>query len=423
MRREIRGIMQELDVFSRLAAALAIGLLVGIERGWKTREVEDHKRAAGLRTFGLAGLIGGTSGVLTTELGPSVVAVTFLAFAATLGSFAWLEARATGDLSATGLVAGLLTFLLGTMATVGDVTVAIAVAVGMTVLLALREKLHSWLFRLTWVEVRAGLILMVMTFLLLPLLPDRPIDPWGAVNLYEVWILTILIALISFVGYVAVRMLGGTWGVVLTATAGGLASSTATTLSFARLAREQPAAMELLVGGIFISGAVMALRVAGLVLLLNPALLVLLLPELGVIVLGMVSAAGLFMLRNRSVSHSHSGPSLVIANPLAVASSLKIAVFIVAVMVSVEIVQLVWGQNGILGVAALSGILDVDAITLSMARAGRDAPLAADAIMLAVAVNTVTKAVMAAWVGGRYVGLRVGVTSLVVIAMMGAVHV
>lgn len=415
-------IVPELDVFSRLAAALAIGLLVGIERGWKTREVEDHKRAAGLRTFGLAGLIGGTSGVLTTTLGPTVFAVTFLAFAATLGAFAWLEARTTGDLSATSLVAGLLTFLLGTMATVGDVRVAIAVAVGMTVLLALREKLHSWLFRLTWDEVRAGLILMVMTFLLLPLLPDRPIDPWGAVNLYEVWILAILIALISFIGYVAVRMLGGTWGIVLTAAAGGLASSTATTLAFARLAGEQPRATDLLVGGIFISGAVMALRVAALVLVLNPALLASLALELGTIVFGMLCAAGVFMLRIRSVSEAQSGPSLVITNPLAVASSLKIAGFIVAVMVAVEIVQLVWGASGVLGVAALSGIMDVDAITLSMARAGRSAPLAADAILLAVGVNTIAKSVMAAWVGGTGVGLRVGVTSLVVVTAMGAVH-
>ncbi|MBC2836530.1 MgtC/SapB family protein [Paragemmobacter straminiformis] len=414
--------MPELDVFSRLAAALAIGLLVGIERGWKTREVEDHKRAAGVRTFGLAGLMGGTSGVLSAELGPMVVAVTFLAFAATLGAFVWMESRASGDLSATGLVAGLLTFLLGTMATVGDVTVAIAVAVCMTVLLALREKLHSWLFRLTWDEVRAGLILMVMTFLLLPLLPNRPIDPWGAVNLYEVWLLAILMALISFIGYVAVRMLGGTWGIVLTAAAGGLASSTATTLAFARLAGDQPRATDLLVGGIFISGAVMALRVAGLVLILNPALLASLFPELGMVVLGMLCAAGLSMLRLRSASPVGAGASLVIANPLAVASSIKIALFIVVVMASVEIVQLLWGQSGVLGVAALSGILDVDAITLSMAQSGRAAQLAADAIVLAVVVNTIAKSVMSAWVGGAGVGLRVGLPSLAVVVATGAVR-
>lgn len=412
--------MPELDIFSRLAAAFAIGLLVGIERGWKARGVEDHGRAAGLRTFGLAGLMGGTSGILSAELGPLVVAVAFVAFGAALGAFAWLEARASHDLSVTTLIAGLLTFLLGTMAAVGDVTVAIAVAVAMTVLLALRQQLHGWLFRLTWEEVRAGLILMVMTFLLLPLLPDRPVDPWGAVNLHEVWLLAILMALISFTGYVAVRMFGGTWGIVVTAAAGGLASSTATTLAFARLARDQPRAANLLVGGILISGAVMALRVAALVLVFNPALLGSLAAGLGSIVLTMGVAAFFFLVGRKPAKGGGDSPDLVIANPLVVATSLKIAGFIVVVMALVELVHRLWGSGGVLAVAGLSGILDVDAITLSMARADRSAPLAAQAILLAVGVNTLAKAVMAAWVGGGYVGLRVGLASLVAVALTGA---
>lgn len=410
--------MPELDVFSRLAAAFAIGLLVGIERGWKARGVEDHGRAAGLRTFGLAGLMGGASGILSAELGPLVVAVAFLAFAAALGTFSWLEARATQDLSATTLVAGLLTFLFGTMAAVGDVTVAIAMAVAMTVLLALREQLHGWLFRLTWDEVRAGLILTVMTFLLLPLLPDRPIGPWGAVNLHEVWLLAILMALISFTGYVAVRMFGGTWGIVVTAAAGGLASSTATTLAFARLARDHPRAANLLVGGILISGAVMALRVGALVLVLNPPLLWALTPGLGSIVLTMGVAAFFFLVGRKPAGGGNA--DLVIANPLIVATSLKIAAFIIVVMAVVEMVHRVWGQGGVLAVAGLSGILDVDAITLSMARVDRSAPLATQAILLAVGVNTFAKAVMAGWVGGSNVGLRVGLASLVAVSITGA---
>ena len=412
--------MSELDVFSRLAAALAIGLLVGIERGWKARGVEDHGRAAGLRTFGLAGLMGGTSGTLSADLGPGVVAVAFLAFGAALGAFSWLEARASRDLSATTLVAGLLTFLLGAMAAVGDVTVAIAVAVSMTVLLALREQLHGWLFRLSWDEIRAGLILVVMTFLLLPLLPDRAIDPWGAVNLHEIWLLAILMVLISFTGYVAVRVFGGTLGIVVTAAAGGLASSTATTLAFARLARDQPHTVNLLVGGILISGTIMALRVAALVALLNPAVLGSLAMGLGSVVLTLGVAAGLFILRSGPKDAGRVHPDVVIANPLVVAASLKIAFFIMVIMVAVELVQRVWGQAGVLGVAAISGVLDVDAITLSMAGSDSPAPLVAQAILLAVGVNTVSKAVIAAWVGGSAVGIRVGAAGLLAVVLMGA---
>ena len=163
--------MSEIDLFSQLAVALAIGLMVGIERGWRSRDGEEDGRAAGLRTFGLSGLMGGVCGVISEPLGPSIVGIAFLGFSAAFGAFSWLEATTKGTASVTTLIAGMLTFLLGALAVVGDTTVAIAAAVSMTVLLALRTQLHSWLTAVTWQEIRAGLILMVMSFLLLPLLP------------------------------------------------------------------------------------------------------------------------------------------------------------------------------------------------------------------------------------------------------------
>ena len=200
---------EEFAPYSRVAVALAIGLMVGIERGWKAREVDESDHIAGLRTFGLAGLMGGIAGALGRDLGGAFTAVVFLGFSAAFGAFGWLQARVTGDLGVTTVIAGMLTFLLGAMATMADVGLAIAAAVSMTVLLALRRQLHSWIAALTWQEIRAGLILVVMTFLLLPLLPNRPIDPWGVVNLYEVWLLTIMMAAISFTGYVAGRHRSG----------------------------------------------------------------------------------------------------------------------------------------------------------------------------------------------------------------------
>ncbi len=414
--------MPELDLFSRLMVALAIGLMVGIERGWWARGVEDHGRAAGLRTFGLSGLMGGISGVLTGQLGPQIVGIGFVAFTAALGAFAWLEAKTKGNMSATTLVAGMVTFLLGAMATVGDVTVAIAAAVSMTVLLALRTQLHSWLARVTWEEIRAGLILVVMSFLLLPLLPNRAIDPWGVVNLHEVWLLAIMMALISFTGYVAVRLFGDLLGIVVTAAAGGLASSTATTLTFARVGREQPGSVNLLVGGILISGAVMALRVGVIASALNPNLLAPLAAPLGAAVVTLGAIAMLFVFGMGAVPADKAKPVLTIANPLVVGTSLKLSVFIVVVMLAAELVRRVWGNTGVLVVAAVSGIADVDAITLSMARMNATEQLAAQAILLAVAVNTVAKAVMAGWVGGWAVGWRVALTSVIAIAAAGGTY-
>ena len=415
--------MPEIDLFSRLAVALAIGLMVGIERGWKSRDAEDASRAAGLRTFGLSGLIGGICGVLTEPLGPAIVAIAFLAFSAAFGAFSWLEATTRGTASVTTLIAGMLTFLLGALATVGDITVAIAAAVSMTLLLALRTQLHSWLAAVTWEEFRAGLILMVMSFLLLPLLPNRAIDPWGAVNLREVWLLAIMMALISLTGYVAVRLFGDRLGIIVTAAAGGLASSTATTLTFARLGREQPGAVNLLVAGILISGAIMALRVGAIASALNPALLgPLVLPLVtGSVVMG--ALAGLFVFGMRGKPEDHPAPRLTIANPLVVGTSIKLAVFIVVVMLAATLVQRVWGDVGVLAVAAVSGIADVDAITLSMARMDTPVRLATQAILLAVAVNTASKATMAAWVGGLAVGLRVALASAAALTAAGAAYV
>ena len=415
--------MPEIDLFSRLAVALAIGLMVGIERGWRTRDAEAAGRAAGLRTFGLSGLISGICGVLTEPLGPAIVGIAFLAFSAAFGAFSWLEATTKGTASVTTLIAGMLTFLLGALATVGDITVAIAAAVSMTVLLALRTQLHSWLAAITWEEIRAALILMVMSFLLLPLLPNRAIDPWGAVNLREVWLMAIMMALISFTGYVAVRLFGDRLGIIVTAAAGGLASSTVTTLTFARLGREQPGAVNLLVAGILISGAIMALRVGAIASALNPALLgPLVLPLVtGSVALG--ALAGLFVFRMLGKPADHPAPRLTIANPLVVGTSLKLAVFIVVVMLAATLVQRVWGDVGVLAVAAVSGIADVDAITLSMARMETPLQLATQAILLAVAVNTASKATMAAWVGGLAVGLRVGGASAAALSAASAAYV
>lgn len=253
--------MQPDQILSRLAVSLAIGLLVGLERGWRTRAEQDHHRAAGLRTFALAGLTGGATGVLAQEFGGLILGIVFCGFALVFAAFEWLESRLDRNVSATSAVAGMLVFLLGALAVTGPLVPAVAAAVAMTLLLAARELLHRWVAALSRAEIRAILTLAAMSFLLLPVIPDRSIDPWGAVNLHEIWLLAILIAAISFAGYAAVRLFGDRLGIMVMAAAGGLASSTATTLAFARLGRAQPDAARLLGAGILIAGTVMLLRV------------------------------------------------------------------------------------------------------------------------------------------------------------------
>ncbi len=403
------------EALSRLTVALAIGLLVGLERGWQTRDAEDNRRAAGFRTFALSGLLGGVTGLIALQTSAAVIGWVFLGYVGAFAAFHWLEARSESRASVTSVVAGMLTFLLGALAVVGDLQLAIACAVGMTVLLALREPLHRWINSLSWQEIRAVLTLLAMSFLLLPLLPNRPIDPWNAINPYRIWLLAIMIATISFAGYIAIKTFGNRRGVFVAASAGGLASSTATTLALARLAREHPSSSGLLSAGILVASVVMMLRTGAIALALNGAFLAPLIPALltAAVVLG-IGAAFLWF---RNVQHET--PNLQIGNPLAIGTAIKLAVLLAAVMLASELVRRMFGGVGVLVVAALSGVVDVDAVTISMARmAGGDVDpnTAARAIMIAIAVNTISKTMMAGSVGNRKVGLLVGGISAVALA-------
>ena len=403
------------EALSRLTVALAIGLLVGLERGWQTRDAEDNRRAAGFRTFALSGLLGGVTGLIALKTSAAVIGWVFLGYMGAFAAFHWLEARSEGRASVTSVVAGMLTFLLGTMAVVGDLQLAIACAVGMTALLALREPLHRWINSLSWQEIRAVLTLLAMSFLLLPLLPNRPIDPWNAINPHRIWLLAIMIATISFAGYVAVKALGNRLGVFMAAGAGGLASSTATTLALARLAREHPSSSGLLSAGILVASGVMMLRTGAIALALNGALFSPLIPAL--LTAAAVLGIGAAVLWFRSVQQET--PDLQIANPLEIGTAIKLAALLAAVMLAAELVRRMFGGIGVFVVAALSGVADVDAVTISMARmAGGDVDpnTAAHAIMIAIAVNTVSKTIVAGSVGNRKVGFLVGGISAAALA-------
>lgn len=410
--------MDQEELFRRLAVALSIGLLIGLERGWRTREESDHQRTAGLRTFALSGLLGGVFGLLSTVSSPLVLGAGVLAFAAALTTFSYLEATAEQNFSVTTVVAGILTFGLGAYATLGNETVAVAAAVAMAVLLALRETLHSWVRTITWPEIRSALMLLAMSFLLLPVLPNRPIDPWQVLNPAEIWLLAILIAAISFVGYVAVRVLGERKGIVVAAVAGGMASSTATTLSFARLAREHPKSTRLLAAGTLLAGVVMLARIVVLGGLLKPDLLATLLwPALAAACVLLLAVTVLLA----GTGKSPEAPKLEVKSPFELGTVLWLATLIAAIMLIAKLLAGSVGNAGLFVLAAVSGIADVDALTLSMARlAGLQVSVesAASAILIAAGVNTASKAGIAAFVGGAGLGRIVGAVSLLAIGAL-----
>lgn len=409
--------MEPQDLFYRLSVALAIGLMIGIERGWAARAEAEGERTAGLRTFTLSGLLGGVMGALAHALpgGATMLGLVFAAFAVVVALFRYREMVHEKTFGATTLVAAYLTFALGALAVLSDPAVAAAAGVAATALLALKQALHAWVGRLTWEELRAALVLLAMTLILLPLLPNREMGPYGAFNPYELWLMTILIAGVSAAGYVAMKWSGAGHGIALSGIAGGFVSSTAVTVSFAELAREQPERRAELIGGALLANATMMARILILVGSINPVLLRWLLEPLLAAGLATVVVAGWYFYR--SEVRDGSDAPLNLRNPFELGTVLKFGVLLAVVMGLARVLTALLGREGAFGLAAVSGIADVDAITLSMSRmapTSLSAETAAIAILIAAGVNTIAKAAWGWGAGGREVGIPLAVASLVV---------
>ena len=412
--------MEHIEVFRRLGVALAIGLLVGVERGWQEREIRAGGRVAGIRTFGLTGFLGGVVGTLQPMTGPFLPAT----IAALLGLLyivgKWQETIEDRDYSITTTVAALAVFALGVLAAVGDLVTAAASAVAMTVILAARQSLHSFLRGLTWVELRSALVLLAMTAIALPLLPDEALDPWGALNPYSLWLLTITIAALSFAGYAAIKLMGTGRGVLLAGAAGGLVSSTALTLSFARYSAEAPEGARHLAAGAGIAGALSFARVLVIASALSFSMLVPLASALVPAMIGFLAAGLLSVWRSKTATEA---PEIDLKNPFELNTVISFAVLLGLISLISKMAIDYVGPSALFVVAAISGLVDVDAITLSTARlvgSTINVATAADVILIAVAVNVVTKVVLAFTAGRREYAMALGEASAVAV-MLGAI--
>ncbi len=396
--------MDTFELIERLAVALAIGLVIGIERGWKQREEPEGDRAAGLRTHALSGLLGGIWGALAhagTGAGLLALALAFAVFTAVIALFRYREMEHENTFGATTVVAAMLAFALGALAVMGDVTAAAAAGVAAALLLALKVALHGWLKRLTWEELRAGLILAAMTVILLPLLPDRELARWFPVNPREVWLLTILIAALSFAGYVAIRFAGPKLGVLFSGLSGGLVSSTAVTLNMARLARQHRAREKLFAAAIMLASAVMMLRVLVVVGVVNIELVRILAVPLVLAALAQAAVAG--VLGNWARDDAPVEEPLTLKNPFDLGVVLEFGALLALIMALAKGLAAWAGSEGAFALAAVSGLVDVDAISLTMARlapVSLNADSAAFAILIAVTANSLSKVALATTAGG-----------------------
>lgn len=409
----------------RMATALAIGALVGIERE-KRKTAEGPSGVGGLRTFVLVALAGALAGWLTEQLGtawPAGVVLVSVALLLAIGYALVLRAKLDEHLGLTTEVAALVVLLLGVLAGLGQQALAGALGVVTAATLAYKQPLHGLVAKLGWDDVYAVVRLGVATFVVLPLLPDRPLDPWVALNPYKLWLLVILISGLSLVGYVATRMLGQDRAAAITGITGGLVSSTATTLSFARESRSETATPGPLAAGILLAWAVMFARVLVIVAAVNAGLLATLAMPIAAMGVACGAVAGLFLLRAARRTPGAAGEEVPLENPFSLLSAAKFAGFLAIVLLAVAIVRAKLPGQGVYVVAALAGLTDVDAITLSMAGETdpQSAATAVTAIVIACLSNTAVKAGMVAALGSAGLRWRVLLgTAAVVAAAAGA---
>jgi len=379
-----------------LFGALLVGALVGIERE-KSKERAKSVGIGGVRTFMLFALVGALGAWLARELEAPIVLVAAVAAvgALTLGGYV-VQARVKPDsLGLTTEVAAVAVCLLGAACVLGPLGVAVALGVAVSAILAYKQPLHELVDRLGTEDIEAGVKLLAATFIVLPLLPREPIDPWGAIEPYSVWLLAILIAALSLVGYVATRVLGPDRGAAATGLAGGLVSSTAVTLAFARRSRDETGRSDtVLAVGLLLAWTIMFPRMAFVVAVVHAPLAVPLLAPLGAMALVALVAAAVFYLRARSQEAS-AAAAVPLHNPFSLTSAIQFALLFAVVLLGVALAQEHFPKGGSYVVAAVAGLTDVDAITLSVARLVRDGSTDAHAgvvsIVLAALSNTVVK--------------------------------
>ncbi len=414
----------ESQIVASLAVAALVGLAVGIEREWSGHASGPEARFAGARTFLLLGLTGGLAGVLG-ESGLAPIATALLAGAALLSVTAYVVAASRGSPEAvdgTTEAAAITVLGLGALAGLGELR--LAAGAGAVIVLALREKsaIHGFVERLGEVEFRAGLQFAVLALVLLPILPEGPYGPLGGIRPRELWILVLIVSALNFLGDLARRLVGVTRGTVVAGMLGGLVSSTAVALSFARRSREQGDHGDELALGVVGACTVLLPRLCLLTLVLRPALTVAVLPYfLPPLLVGAgLVAAGLRRGAGENASPATDAPS---RSPLRLGSALLLALGFQAVLMIMSFVRDRFGDVGVLTSAALLGLTDMDALTLSMSRlASEDGiRLAATALAVGVLANTLLKlsAVLALGAGDFRRRAGLGLVALATASIVG----
>jgi uncharacterized membrane protein (DUF4010 family) len=381
----------DLATLKLLGEALALGLLVGVER-YRDR-APGEKKSAGVRTFTILCLLGAVCGLLSA---PVLTAVTFAAVAGLV--IRGYYRSPTGSLGLTTEFAALLVFWVGYLLRDHEVG-AVSMGIVLTIILAAKQKMHAFVReQISEAEFDATLKFLAVVLVIYPILPDREMGPFGFFNPRQVWGLVILVSTISYAGYFLIRLLGRRRGLMLGSLVGGMVSTAAVTMSLADRARSAPEASRLMGTAAVLANAAQGPRLLLLLWLVDRTLArSLAAPLLGMALVGL---AGAWLLARRAGSAQVEFP---LRNPYSLEPALKFGLFFVAILLLVKLADLWLGDRGILLASGIAGTGSASAVALSvsklMGQQSLSPAIAAASVILAVSTNAIAKWVLA-WVNG-----------------------
>jgi len=386
------------------ATSLGIGLLIGLER----ERQPDIK--AGLRTFALVGLLGCLAALLTQTTGNSwILAAGFISIAAMMITSLATDPLDNGDPGTTSVVALLVCYTLGAIVWYGHASLAVMLGIITTMLLYFKPQLHDMTLRLTPKDILSMLQFGVLSLVILPILPNQNFGPYLALNPHHIWWMVVLISGVSLAGYTALRLVGTRHGAILLGIFGGLVSSTATTVIFSRHARQKASLIPVAGVIVLLATLIVMVRIGFIAALISPPLIAPLAHVLGSgLLMGLLAVWWVWRQQHRDSNETPPMPE--INNPTEIKTALTFGALYALILVLSAWLKDIAGNGGLYLLALISGLTDVDPITLSALRLFDAAQLSTHqtvtTITLALLSNLVFKSGLIVVLGGPALARR-----------------
>jgi uncharacterized membrane protein (DUF4010 family) len=393
--------MIELEIFKNFFLAIALGALIGLEREY----AKFHKRGhtyAGIRTFPLIALSGALAAFLGQVISVWILYIMMIIVGLLIVvAYFVLSQNDPANSGATSEMAGFLTFFIGMFAFYGEFTFAVSMAVIITLILYLRSMLHHFAQKITQKEMLDTIVFILIAFVILPFLPNKWYGPLDVFNPQVLWLMVVLISGISFFGYALMKWFGEK-GIGLAGVLGGLISSTAVTMGFSERSKRQKKIFQSLALGVIAANGIMFIRILVELFAINrPLFFQMLLPLLS---LATVSALFSYFLWKKIKKVRNVKGKMDLGSPLKLLPAVKFGVFFAIIIALIKVAEFYFSAKGVYVVSFISGLADVDAITVSLAQLANSTvslQVASRGIMLAALTNVAVKGGMAYWFGGK----------------------